>query len=101
MPGMGWGYLPSLLAVTGAGESMVNLSTPGANSWSQLSMSSKVISWPVWAAMRPMLRDEAGFDAALDFVVGLVVADGVDQVVPFVLIGILLALDGFGLPEHI
>src|SRR5438045_3339853 len=52
---MGWGYLPSLPATRGAAESIVNWSTPGANSWSPLRSSSKVTSWPVWAAMRPRL----------------------------------------------
>ena len=46
-PGLGTGYLPSLSAFKGAGESAVSLSRPGANSCLQLSMSSKVISWPV------------------------------------------------------
>src|SRR5947199_10277329 len=36
IPGMGCGYLPSLPATRGAGEFMVNWSTPGANSWSLL-----------------------------------------------------------------
>ena len=80
---------------------MVSLSRPGANSCSQLSISSKVISWPVCAAMRPMLGRQAGLDAALGFVVGLVVADGVHQVVPFVLIGILLVRVDFGIPDHV
>jgi len=39
IPGWGTGYLPSELGFRGAGESIVNLSIPGAISWSQLSMS--------------------------------------------------------------
>jgi len=46
-PGLGTGYLPSLSAFKGAGESAISLSRPGANSCLQLSMSLKVISWPV------------------------------------------------------
>lgn len=46
-PGVGIGYLPSASACTGAGESMVNLSTPGAYSSSELRISSYVISSPV------------------------------------------------------
>src|SRR5688572_27804151 len=42
IPGIGIGYLPSGPAGSGAGESIVNLSTPGANSWSELRKSSKV-----------------------------------------------------------
>ncbi len=53
IPGCGTGYLPSGPACTGAGESIVSLSTPGAYSWSELSISSNVISLPVWAALRP------------------------------------------------
>ena len=40
--------------------------------------------------MRPNRGDEAGLDAALGLVVGLVVADGVDQVVPLVLVRVAL-----------
>ena len=47
MPGLGTGYLPSLSAFKGAGESSFRLSRPGANSCLQLSISSKVTSWPV------------------------------------------------------
>ena len=54
MPGRGTGYLPWALATTGAADSVVNLSAPGAISCSQLSMSSKEIARPVWAAMRPI-----------------------------------------------
>jgi len=36
----------------GAGESVVSLSRPGANSSSQLSISSNVTIWPVWTALR-------------------------------------------------
>ena len=43
-PGSGTGYRPFASGCTGAGESAVNLSRPGAISWSLLSMSSKVIS---------------------------------------------------------
>ena len=46
-------------------------------------------------------RHEAGLDAALGFVVWLVVTDGVHQVVPFVLIWIPLVRSDFGLPEHV
>ena len=46
-PGVGTGYFPSLSPFKGAGDSAVSLSRPGANSCLQLSMSLKVISWPV------------------------------------------------------
>lgn len=36
IPGSGTGYLPSGPGFKGAGESMVSLSIPGANSWSEL-----------------------------------------------------------------
>src|SRR5687767_9638433 len=36
--------------------------------------------------------DEAGLGAALDFVVGLILADGADQVFPFEVVGIRLGL---------
>ncbi len=39
-PGIGWGYLPSGPAWSGAGDSKVSRSTSGANSWSLLRMSS-------------------------------------------------------------
>src|SRR5205823_10708213 len=54
IPGSGMGYLPLASARSGAGESIVNLSAPGAYSWSELSISSKVISWPVCPATRPI-----------------------------------------------
>jgi len=38
MPGCGTGYLPLASAISGAGESMVNLSTSGAISCSQFSI---------------------------------------------------------------
>src|SRR5436190_23988464 len=40
LPGIGTGYLPSLSATMGGGESMVHLSMPGAYSISSLSISS-------------------------------------------------------------
>jgi len=40
IPGMGIGYLPSASATSGGGESIVNLSTPGAYSSGELSISS-------------------------------------------------------------
>ena len=40
IPGSGIGYLPLASARSGGGESIVNLSTPGAYSWSELSISS-------------------------------------------------------------
>jgi len=46
-PGCGTGYLPSGPATKGAGDSIVSLSTSGANSWEQLRMSSKVTMPPV------------------------------------------------------
>ena len=45
-PGCGTGYLPSASATSGAGESIVSLSTSGANSWSCFSISSRVMTWP-------------------------------------------------------
>ena len=42
--------------------------------------------------------DQAGFGAALGFVVGLVVANRRDQIPPLVSVGILLVLGNFGFP---
>ncbi len=53
-PGSGTGYFPSGPSRSGAGPSSVSLSTSGANSCSLFSIWSKVTSWPVWAAMRPI-----------------------------------------------
>ena len=84
-PGMGMGYMPSASACTGAGESIVNLSTPGAYS------SVGVEHLLVGDLLRRMGRlpaqgtDETGLDAVSHLVERLVVADRVDQVVPFVL----------------
>ena len=38
--------------------------------------------------------DQAGFGAAPDLVVGLILADGIDQVVPFELVGVRLIVGG-------
>src|SRR5439155_18405643 len=43
---------------------------------------------------------QAGFHTPFDFVVGFVIADGVNQVVPFIQIRILLVRVYFGCPEH-
>ena len=51
-----------------------------------------MMTWPVWAAMRPIDGDQAGLGAALDFVVRLVLADRVDQVVPLELVRVRLRL---------
>ena len=71
---------------------MVSWSTVGANSCvavEHLVESDDLAGVGGHAAHR---RDQAGLGAALHFVVGLVVADGVDQVVPFQLIRIGLGL---------
>ena len=44
---------------------------------------------------------QAGLDAPFHLVVGFVVADGVDQVVPFVLVGTFVACYAFGFPEPV
>ena len=44
---------------------------------------------------------DACLDAALDLVVRLVVADGVDQVVPFVVVRAALVRGRLGLPDHV
>ena len=43
---------------------------------------------------------EAGLDTAFGFVVGLIIADGVYQDVPFVLIWTLFFPPDFGFPDH-
>src|ERR1051325_9521364 len=45
--------------------------------------------------------DEAGFDTALDLVVRLIIADGIDESIPFVEIGIALGISRlyFGCPD--
>ena len=46
--------MPSLLASRIAGELSVSVATPAVKSSGQLSISSNVISLPVWAANRPI-----------------------------------------------
>ena len=92
MPGCGTGYLPSASDGTGGGESIVSLSTSGANSCWQLRISSKVMIWPVWAAMRPIEVTRLASAPSLHFVVGLVLADRLDQVVPFQLVRVRFRL---------
>ena len=66
----------------------MNLSKPGANLMLAVE---HVLEGDFLAGMRGHAAhagDQAGFDAALRFVVGLVLADGLNQVIPFVLVGI-------------
>ncbi len=44
---------------------------------------------------------QAGFDAALDFIVGRVLADGVDEIVPFVLVRVVLFGGELGFPNQV
>src|SRR5205807_6219729 len=47
------------------------------------------------------IADDAGFDAAFDFVVGFVVADGLEESDPFVFVGIVEFKRHFGLPKAV
>ena len=47
------------------------------------------------------IADDAGFDAAFDFVVGLVVADGIEEGNPFVLVWVIEFARDFGLPKAV
>ena len=44
------------------------------------------------------IADDAGFDAAFDFVMGFVVADGIEEGDPFVFVGVIEFTRDFGLP---
>src|SRR6185503_14751226 len=47
------------------------------------------------------IADDTGFDAAFDFVVGFVVADGIEEGDPFVFVGVIVFTRDFGLPEAV
>src|SRR6266536_424303 len=49
----------------------------------------------------PHRRDDAGLNAERHFIVGLVIANRVHQVIPLVQVGVVLAGLYFGLPNHI
>src|SRR5262245_39307633 len=51
------------------------------------------------AGVAAHVRNNAGLNAARDFVVGLVVADGVEEIAPFVYVRILVVVLDFGLPD--
>ena len=88
MPGLGTGYFPSLSAFKGAGESIGQLvETRGelVLAVEHLVEGDLLAGVGGHAAHR---GHQARFDAPLHLVVRLVLADGVDQVVPFVLVGI-------------
>ena len=48
----------------------------------------------------PHARNQAGFNPAFHLVVGLIVSNGVHQIIPFVLIGVLLLRFHLGFPKH-
>ena len=89
-PGWGTGYLPLGKTASGGGESAVSLSRPGPNS---CSCAERLVPSDDAARMRGHTSHEgrqAGLGAPLDFVVRLVLADGLDEIVPFDLVGIRL-----------
>ena len=83
MPGCGTGYLPSGPGCSGAGGIDGQLVDAGGELvlvLQDLVVGDDLAGVGGHAAHR---GDQAGLGAALDLVVGLVLADGVDQVVPF------------------
>ena len=93
--------MPWASGISGAGPSSVSLSMFGAYSWSLLSISSNVTVRPTCAAMRPIEVTRLALTPFFASLNGLIAADGVDQVVPLVLVGILIAAFDLRLPDHL
>ncbi len=94
MPGCGTGYLPSASAGKGEGESIESLSIPGANSCGRLRISLPGHDLAGMRGHAAHRRGQAGFGTPPGFVVGLVLANGVDQLIPFHLVRIRLVRSG-------